>query len=113
MMYATDLIVFLLASTGLSLAVTWSKIGRPIRDLFDIGDQNRRSYENPLNQKHFSKKQMISHFVWNLLTCSFCFAFWAGFGVYFLMDAGEVGYAICLSLSSCTSTYAIYSLFYK
>ena len=113
MMYITDLIIYLLATAGLSLTVTWSKIGNPIIDLFDIGEQNRRSYENPFNKKHFSKKQMISHFVWSLLTCSFCFSFWAGFGVYFLIDSGEVGYAICLSLSSCAVTYAIYSLFYE
>jgi len=112
-MHVTDLIIFLLASTGLTLAVTWSKIGLPIRNVFDIGDQNRKALDNPFNDRKFTKRQMISHFVWNLLTCSFCFAFWAGFGVYFLMGAGEVGYAICLSLSCCTSTYAIYSLFYK
>jgi hypothetical protein len=112
-MFATDLLIYLLATTGLSLTVTWSKIGRPLRDLFDIGEQNRKAHDNPFNELEASKRQMASHFVWNLLTCSFCFAFWGGFVIYFLMGAGEVGYAICLSLSSCTMTYAIYSLFYK
>jgi hypothetical protein len=112
-MQLTDLAIFLLATAGLSLGVTWSSLFKPFRDLFDVGEQRRRRHYSIVDKGgFFTKTETVKHFFYRLFSCSFCFGFWASFIIYFLMGT-TYGYALCMAFAGATVSYAIYSQFYK
>jgi hypothetical protein len=102
-----DLVLFLLATAGLSVIVTKSYIFKPMRDVFDIGDEKRIAVAKGELSLSFSER--ASTYLHKLLTCPLCFGFWAGMLVY-LMFPYVWGYFLCLCLAGSIASLAIYSI---
>jgi len=77
-----DLILFILAVSGLSWVVTRSVIFRPVRE-FVSGRKISLEKDGALGVKYFFYSQLRE-----LLNCYKCFGFWGGVACYSMMVLG-------------------------
>tara|TARA_R110002020_G_scaffold148779_2_gene324825 strand:+ start:1874 stop:2194 length:321 start_codon:yes stop_codon:yes gene_type:complete len=102
----TLFLLFLLASSGLTIIITKSYIFKWLRDFFDVSkevlSQEFKGVKMPFRALLFSK-------IHKLLSCPLCFGFWAGLVVYFAMK-NEYGVLFCYCLSASVFSFIIYSV---
>jgi len=106
-MIINDLILFLLATAGLSVIVTKSYIFKPMRDVFNVGDAKRIAVAK--GESVYSIKERAFNFLHKLLTCPLCFGFWAGMLVYSIFPY-VWGYFLCLCFAGSIVSLTIYSI---
>ncbi|MCK5644238.1 MAG: DUF1360 domain-containing protein [Gammaproteobacteria bacterium] len=106
----TTIVVFLLASSGMSIIVTKSYIFKPLRDFIDIGDDAKIAIAKNEFLPNVAQRMRMS--VHKLITCPLCFGFWAGAIVYPLIHT-EIGYVFCLMLCASIVSMITYSIVYR
>jgi hypothetical protein len=108
----TTLIIFLLATAGLTTIVTKSSLLSPLRSLFDIGDENRIMIAKGDVELSFRGK--LTTFIHKLITCPLCFGFWAGLIVFCLQYyCGYWGNVLCLMFTGSAVSMAYYQIVYR
>jgi hypothetical protein len=94
-MQITDLILYLLATTGLTLTISWSKIFSPVRDFTEARSGHR-----------------VIAFIHDMISCPFCLAFWMGIVVYYAMGT-DIGYMLSMAFACPTIAFAAYKKFFS
>lgn len=112
-MNTIQLVIWALATSGMAIALSWSKIFAPLRDFLDVGDEIRREYKDPYSEVKMNLLGLISNFLWSMLSCVFCTGFWSGILIYVLMIYVPVMYPVIFGLAGSTVAYAVYSRFFR
>jgi hypothetical protein len=104
---AVELAIYLLASAGMSIIVTRSRLFSPLRDLFELSEEKRKGIALGDYSPSFSDKLALN--INKLLSCPLCFGFWAGLIIYFLRDY-YWGMVFCYCLCASIVSLVIYSI---
>jgi hypothetical protein len=86
---AMYLLIFLLATAGLTTIVTKSLLMKPFRDFFKLNEERLNDYR--YNNVKLRETERVLMFFHKLFTCSLCFGVWAGALLYWIMQY-EWGY---------------------
>ena len=107
-MAINELLIFLLASAGMSVIVTKSSVFKPLRDLFESSIEKKITISTGEYSPTF--KERVAEIIHKLISCPLCFGFWSGLFIFAVRDY-YWGMVFCYCLCASIFSLVIYSFF--
>jgi hypothetical protein len=106
-MAISELLIFLLASAGMSIIVTKSYIFKPLRNLFEWSVEKRIAIN--INEYEPTFRDKVAKNIHKLISCPLCFGFWSGLFILAVRDY-YWGMVFCYCLCASIVSLVIYSI---